>query len=868
MVEYVKHTGGSVAGKSRKPYDAMVYKDADSGYTIAVDGNGNVIKKVLSSLNTDDVVIQAAINYGKSVYVASGDYNISTTILFNSDYCSFTGSGIGATRIVLSADTTGICLLDCARVSVGGFSIKINAAQTEDVVVLQSVNAIVRYCKVFDIRIESGDGESVSYDSIGIRAEDSTFRTSFVYNTLENITTTYCQRAMYFSILKSNGWINANTFSRLKLGYPIIGVDFTDAVGTNKDFDHNLFQDIHIQAGSGTTDGFKNIWKTCNLFVGCVVWDWQAVTAPNYVYSFQMGGGNYAMYNQVISTETWPLRDVFPAGSTNRFVHPDIRRIESKNIRMVTPIVGNYTSLKSAIESITDASDTNRYTIVVQGYIKETSPFSAKSYVDVVGIGGAVVDIDGSSGTGVLFNGADDCIWKDITIRRTGSLSSGGYVMSFSSGDDTIVIENCNLINMNTGANGGGGIIIYNSSPTIRNCYISASSLGNGGAGIYINEAGSTTSPSISNCEIHGASGNNSSGTNGVTVNANATPVFKDCKIYGAANNTQPTIAGCICYDNSHLNMTGCEVTGGSATYAHGMAFWHGSSGILKDCIIHAGDLGLGSRGLDCSGGSEIRLENCTVIPKEYIGSFTYSGTTAEFLPVSGHPYYISKLYVDVTTGVGTLNIGTTPAGTEIASAIDISTTGKKYPPISYVGVAADSPIYLTPSSTDARFKVYYVYSHNYSGSYAINISSVNRLRAFNCKFYSNQASSAGYITTTARTAGKFLAENCSFESVGTYDLEGQSSGVVPVYNCTFARGSLNNITLPGQGTAATITTGNTYVDVTHSLAATPTKVRVTPTTNLGTRSFWVDTKGAATFRININSSDVINHTFDWEAEV
>ena len=79
-----------------------------------------------------------------------------------------------------------------------------------------------------------------------------------------------------------------------------------------------------------------------------------------------------------------------------------------------------------------------------------------------------------------------------------------------------------------------------------------------------------------------------------------------------------------------------------------------------------------------------------------------------------------------------------------------------------------------------------------------------------------------------------------------------------------------NNIgyTTESTGTAATITAGNTYVDVTHSLAATPTKVRVTPTTNLGTRSFWVDTKEATTFRININSSDIIDHTFDWEAEV
>jgi hypothetical protein len=47
-----------------------------------------------------------------------------------------------------------------------------------------------------------------------------------------------------------------------------------------------------------------------------------------------------------------------------------------------------------------------------------------------------------------------------------------------------------------------------------------------------------------------------------------------------------------------------------------------------------------------------------------------------------------------------------------------------------------------------------------------------------------------------------------------------------------------------------------------------PSKVRITPTSNLGTRSFWVDTKGAATFRININSTDIIEHTFDWESEV
>lgn len=63
----------------------------------------------------------------------------------------------------------------------------------------------------------------------------------------------------------------------------------------------------------------------------------------------------------------------------------------------------------------------------------------------------------------------------------------------------------------------------------------------------------------------------------------------------------------------------------------------------------------------------------------------------------------------------------------------------------------------------------------------------------------------------------------------------------------------------------ATLTSGNTYVDVAHGLGATPTSVVVTPTTNLGARSFWVSDKGSTTFRINIDSTDIIDHTFGWE---
>ena len=83
MSQYVVESGPSSSSvTSKRPYDAMVYKDADSGYTVAVDGDGNVIKKVLSSLNTDDVVIQAAIDSITAgiVYVSYSTYTIAARI--------------------------------------------------------------------------------------------------------------------------------------------------------------------------------------------------------------------------------------------------------------------------------------------------------------------------------------------------------------------------------------------------------------------------------------------------------------------------------------------------------------------------------------------------------------------------------------------------------------------------------------------------------------------------------------------------------------------------------------------------------------------------------------------------------------------
>jgi len=66
----------------------------------------------------------------------------------------------------------------------------------------------------------------------------------------------------------------------------------------------------------------------------------------------------------------------------------------------------------------------------------------------------------------------------------------------------------------------------------------------------------------------------------------------------------------------------------------------------------------------------------------------------------------------------------------------------------------------------------------------------------------------------------------------------------------------------------ATITAGQTSVNVTHNLAATPTRVQLTPTTDTGGKRYWISAKGASTFTITIDSTYTSDIIFDWRAIV
>jgi parallel beta-helix repeat protein len=95
-------------------------------------------------------------------------------------------------------------------------------------------------------------------------------------------------------------------------------------------------------------------------------------------------------------------------------------------------------------------------------------------------------------------------------------------------------------------------------------------------------------------------------------------------------------------------------------------------------------------------------------------------------------------------------------------------------------------------------------------------------------------------------------------------------------YNCTTPMNNMgsntlikNNIGYITENTGtATITAPATTVDVTHGLAAAPTRVLLSPTTATAGKQYYVSAKDATTFTITIDSAAEADISFDWQAVI
>ena len=183
------------------------------------------------------------------------------------------------------------------------------------------------------------------------------------------------------------------------------------------------------------------------------------------------------------------------------------------------------------------------------------------------GTGNKNLDFNGKAIVVKSENGADNCI-----IDCQGS----GRGFHFHSGEvSNSVLDGFKIINGYVSDYGGGIYCENNSSPTIKNCFLSDNSAEDGG-GI----ACTNSSPIIENCTISG----DSAGTGGgIYCGVESSPSIENCTISG--NSADCYGGGIYCYWYSSPTIENCTISGNSASgpYAHGGGIYCGNN---SDLII------------------------------------------------------------------------------------------------------------------------------------------------------------------------------------------------------------------------------------------------------------------------------------------
>ena len=213
-----------------------------------------------------------------------------------------------------------------------------------------------------------------------------------------------------------------------------------------------------------------------------------------------------------------------------------------------------------------------------------------------------------------------------------------------------------------------------------------------------------------------------------------------------------------------------------------------------------------GSGGTSCTellrGSACPSFNDCTIDIQTFSSSWSYSSADdGRFQPFTTHPYILRGIYVNVdsaTSGV-TLDLGTSVSGTEIASGIDISSTGSKYFNFtSPVEVTGDGYFYATPSgvTVDGAFTVYYIVSTNYATNYGVLVDTKGYMLMSGCTVISNGASDALRINSNSVSYPYFKVTNCHLESLdATNQYAISASGALadaPIYNSVLVHKLLN----------------------------------------------------------------------------
>jgi len=457
-----------------------------------------------------------------------------------------------------------------------------------------------------------------------------------------------------------------------------------------------------------------------------------------------------------------------------------------------------FPTLSAALAAITDASATKPYTICVEGLVTETAPVTLKSYVNIRGEPGAIIDNPVADNLSVvLLPTITQCKVRDLRFRKRPLDGAGNptqvtgvqqVLFITGSPDNTVIFERCGFESLSTGAtsaNGGNGVLFQGgvtADCTFRDCDIVA---GDYGHGLYLAVA---ISPLFENCRFVGG---NVGTVSGAVAQAGCTALFRRCAFSGGASGgtafrattfAAPELVDCTLYARAGGGSTasalsvgfgatpwlrGCVIRQQGTTDAVTLA--EASQTRMEHCSILMDSLGVSTRGILVNNSAELRMRECVVAPLIRSGIATITNATTFFQLDVANPTQLETLYLVINTAAAgqTLSIGTTVGGTDIVNAQSLAATGSFYP---VLGVGAlklfpanatppspvPGPLYVTISGGTPNVTVYYTFARAYNGCSPILLNGpatgAGRVLVDGSTFVSNVDSDAGGATPGAIT--------------------------------------------------------------------------------------------------------------------
>lgn len=636
-------TGSNITESSYIVWESGGTYFAQNGVTGVTTSNANCV-------TLQNAIVTALPAEGGVIQYKAGNYNWGTAPTYKANV-TIQGEGKSSTIITLTADITAFGMIDIEGVEVRDLEVICFTTQTLPVinVTASTVSIINNNFKSISI-IGPSPWAANTFPAVQLYASGTGGIWGCYFDDfyIEGV-----GKFVELSINSAASWINSNRFTRFRgVGFRV-GIDVVTATGGTAG--SNSFCDWNVEATVDTLKVFRLPVSAPGAVSTNTFEDLYVSDMPGTGEYFEIGTGviGTIIKGGVITAVPGFLGGIGYTDNGNGTIIIDANRNNLKrlyNNKLLTVSAdgaGDFKNLHTALASITDASDTKRYTIRVLGKITETEAIVAQSYVNVIGPGTINLNSVGWLDTVDVF-GVTNSLWKDLEIQRSGIVAHPCYVFFITYGtNDTFVLDNVKIKNVATGNIGCAGVYIAN-----------------------------VANPTFKNCEIIGGAGGVS--THGATIVGDSHPTFTNCIFNGGtwgtacygvytSSNAYPTIISSIINDGLYNDASGAlkifdsQIFSGNVTDASYISNVAEAANVWKisNCHIEALDP---------------VTQKSVVCQSAYVGVPIYDSTfIGPFTNVSGLAYEnsgITTILNGTTSKIVTHGLGYTPTSANTAWTI------------------------------------------------------------------------------------------------------------------------------------------------------------------------------------------------------